>query len=196
MWKYKNWLIVSLVSLFFVAVVFIIVIALRDDSSLPVDKYNDNQNKEVHETESIKENMWISVADKSIEKGDAFNFDIYINTQDEELGVFALDLMLESDKFTVDIEKGKDGVDKGVDAGNLAIMANPNDISTNHYRFSGICAKGCAQGDASHVATVYLKALNDFDMPEKVEWLKVRELANTLGHTFNLGEYDGQILIK
>ncbi len=188
MWKIEDKLAMSLIALPFILVIFIVAFVLLNASKPAVNNLQVN----VLETQ----NIWFEVEKKNIKVGEDFDFNIFINTSKKELGAFAFDFNFLNENFTINIDKGDSGITKGSDAKNFMIMSNPNDVSSNHFRFSGICAKNCLQGGDKHLVVVHAKAKSGLLIPEIANWLEVKELSNTLGKTFDLNNYKGNIFIK
>ncbi len=190
MWKHEDRLTVALIASPFILVVFIVAAVLINTNRSAITK-----TLPMEGVQEVK-NIYLSSAIKNIKKGQDFDFDLYLNTEGEELGAFAFDLEFKNENFTINAEKGNSGITKGSDANNFMIMSNPNDISLGHFRFSGICAKNCLQGENKSLIKVHARALSDLVVPKIVNWLEVKELSNTLGKTLNINNYQGSIVIK
>ncbi len=194
MCSYNDKLTVSLFVLPFVLVLFVVGAVLINTNKIFIN--NKMTNTSLMKGSQKMENIWIQTKRKKIKTGENFSFDVFINTNHSELGAFAFDLKFPKANFIVDVSKGSNGLDKGRDASNFLVMSNPDDIIKSHFRFSGICAKNCANGKAQHIATIYAKALSDFNLLTRVNWLEVKELSDTLGHSFEMQKFKGNVLIK
>ena len=194
MWKHEDKLTISLIALPFILVVFIVAAVLINTSRVSTNNVVTGASlvKNAQEAKSI----YLSSVIKNVKKGQDFDFDVYLNTQGEELGAFAFDLKFHNENFTINTEKGSSGITKGDDANNFMIMSNPGDVSSGHFRFSGICAKNCLQGEDKYLVTVHAKAVSDLVLPGNASWLEVKELSNTLGKSLNISNYKGNIVIK
>ncbi|KKP67565.1 MAG: hypothetical protein UR66_C0013G0008 [Candidatus Moranbacteria bacterium GW2011_GWE1_35_17] len=156
-----------------------------------------SQNKKnINKNQSINGDIWFSCAKEKIKSGEDFDIDVYINTKGNNLGVFALNFNFDKKDLTVDIESGEDGISKGIDSENFIIMSNPNDITSEHFRFSGICAQNCANGNQKNIAVIHAKAKADFNFSDIVSQLEVKELANELGKAIAFKKNNGVITIK
>ncbi len=143
-----------------------------------------------------KSDVWLYSTNENLKSGEDFDINVYANTKGNNLGVFALDFNFDKNILVVDISKGKDGLSKGRDGENFIVMSNPNDISDGHFRFSGICAQDCANGDQKHIATIHAKSEADLNFSDIANQLELKELADDFGKPIAFEEKNGVIIIK
>lgn len=134
---------------------------------------------------SGKNKIWLQPDAKEIGEGDNFILNVYSDTDSSYLGVFSLELKFNSKLFLIDIDKGEQGFDKGVDGNNFMIMSNPHEVKNGSYRLSGICAQDCVRGKKKHVAIIYAKSLEDFELKDDSFELIVKELGDEMGKPLN-----------
>lgn len=191
MCKSGDKLTIALIASPFILVMFVIAVVLMNtnrtpSSNLAVKNLSENNTQ-------VAKNIWIQTSKKNIRAGEKFSFDIFMNTNNLELGAFAINIDIPKSEFVIDNNQENKGVIKGRDAKNFMIVTA---LKAENFKFSGICAQNCVQGQAQHVATVYFIAKDNLSLPESINFLKVTELATTLGKNFELEKYQGNILIK
>ncbi len=145
---------------------------------------------------AVNSDVWFSSDKEKVKAGESFDVAVYINTKGKQIGAFAFDFNFNQKDMTVDIASGKDGLDKGLDSGNFILLSNPNDVASGHFRFSGICAQDCVNGEGKYLAIVHAKAKTDINFADMGNSLKVKELTNDLGKAIAFEDKAGAITIK
>ena len=185
----EKFLLIMSIALPILLFLFILVTILVCKNNASKIYLQNAQNQRINEQSKISQTkepvkIWFSASDKNLKKGQNFDLNIYIDTKGETMAVFAFDFAL-GDNFTVDTSSGADGISKAVDSSNFIIMSNPDDVLSNHFRFSGICAQNCVNGNKKHIAVIHAKALNDFSLEDVSNQLSIKELADELGNAID-----------
>ncbi len=129
--------------------------------------------------------VWITPTTQEIGANTNFDIDVHIDTGGKNLGAFNMYLDFDASKVTIDTTQGSDGISKTATTINYSVLANPNDISNNHYRFAGIHQEGIGGNDV-HVVTIHAKTTANFTDSVTIT-PRISELSNELGHALNSG---------
>lgn len=193
--KNKQKILPSTIVLVVLAVVGFFLVALLFSGDRFAKKSFSQNEKNIKE--QLAGDVWLSSATEKIKAGDEFDINVYINTNGNDLGVFALDFKFDKKELTINTESGDHGIDKGVDGQSFIVMSNPDDVATGHLRFSGICAQNCANGDKKNIAIIHAKAKNNLKFSNILGQVELKELANDFGKAIDFKSNDkGVILIK
>ncbi len=181
----------SLIALPFVLVIFIISVVLINSNR--VSSSRSKPFKASVQNVQIAKDIWIKTDKKQITAGENFDFSIFINTNQLELGAFNMELNLVGQDFVVNEGLGNKGVSRGSNAHGFTVIS---DLNNNKLKLTGICVQNCIQGQNENMITIHVKALKNLNLQQPINYLRVTELANTLGKNFDIKKYQGNILIK
>ena len=135
--------------------------------------------------------VWVSPTTQNAGSDQDFSVEIHADTGGKNIGAFNFYLDFDPSLVTVDTTQGTDGLDKGADASNYTIMANPDDIANGHYRLGGMSASGFANGTDVSLATVHMKTTTGFTSGSASLTVRVNELSDELGQALSTGSVTG-----
>ncbi|KKP67566.1 MAG: outer membrane protein domain-containing protein [Candidatus Moranbacteria bacterium GW2011_GWE1_35_17] len=135
--------------------------------------------------------VWITPTNQNVETSQHFDIEVHVDTGGKTLGAFNMYFDFTAANLTVDTALGTDGMDKGADATNYNVMANPGDIANGHFRFAGIAASGGANNANAHLVTIHAVSTAAFTSGTSNMTLRVNEMSNELGVAFATGTITG-----
>jgi len=142
----------------------------------------------VNESFAAEGDVWLIPANnKNIMPSQSFDIEVHMDTAGKNIGAFNMFFDFNPYDVNISTSTGSDGISLGLNTSSYSILANPNDISNGHYRFAGITATNYANGSDVHLATIHVKATQEFSSGTSKLSLRVNELANDLGVSLTLG---------
>ncbi|MBN1697646.1 MAG: hypothetical protein JW881_09045 [Spirochaetales bacterium] len=135
-------------------------------------------------------NVWIVPEELTVAAGEAFTTEIHINSGNQKVASYGIDLTFTSDIIQIDVSKGETGIEAGKDGYVSAVNPNLKDMA----KLAGFDVHGTGPGVDLNFLTVHWKAVKKGTSKINITVDKVTdEKTNDVGRPKGIG---GTVIVE